>query len=87
MDFVHDELSDGRKIRPLTITDLFTRKWLAIEVGFSLRADDVVAAKSPATTDRSSPAGGWTCGLTPKSRPHRSLEGLTPREFAAKAVA
>src|SRR5277367_4899245 len=44
MDFVHDELSNGRKIRTLTIIDLFTRECLGIEVGFSLRAIDVVAA-------------------------------------------
>ena len=44
MDFVADQLSDGRKIRTLTIVDLFTRECLAIEVGFSLRAEHVVAA-------------------------------------------
>ena len=44
MDFVADQLSDGRKIRTLTIIDLFTRECLAIEVGFSLRAEHVVAA-------------------------------------------
>ena len=32
MDFVADQLSDGRKIRTLTIIDLFTRECLAIEV-------------------------------------------------------
>jgi putative transposase len=44
MDFVADQLADGRKIRTLTIIDLFTRECLGIEVGFSLRVDDVVAA-------------------------------------------
>ena len=44
MDFVADQLSDGRKIRTLTVIDLFTRECLAIEVGFSLRAEHVVAA-------------------------------------------
>ena len=37
-------LANGRKIRTLTIVDLFTRECLGIEVGFSLRADHVVAA-------------------------------------------
>jgi putative transposase len=44
MDFVADQLADGRKLRTLTIIDLFTRECLAIEVGFSLRAEHVVAA-------------------------------------------
>jgi putative transposase len=44
MDFVADQLADGRKIRTLTIIDLFTRECLGIEVGFSLRSNDVVAA-------------------------------------------
>jgi putative transposase len=57
MDLVHDQLvrtitlidarhqlADGRKIRTLTIIDLFTRECLGIEVGFSLRARDVDAA-------------------------------------------
>jgi len=49
MDFVADQLSDGRKIRTLTVIDLFTRECLAIEVGFSLRAEHVVAAaRAPA---------------------------------------
>jgi hypothetical protein len=28
MDFVADQLADGRKIRTLTIVDLFTREWV-----------------------------------------------------------
>jgi transposase InsO family protein len=44
MDFVADQLADGRKIRTLTIIDLYTWECLAIEVGFSLRAEHVVAA-------------------------------------------
>jgi transposase InsO family protein len=33
MDFVHDQLFDGRKIRVLTIIDTFTRLSPAIDVG------------------------------------------------------
>ncbi len=33
MDFVADQLADGRKLRTLTIVDVFTKKSLAIEVG------------------------------------------------------
>lgn len=42
MDFVADQLADGRRFRALTVVDLFTRECLAIEVGQSLRAEHVV---------------------------------------------
>lgn len=42
MDFVSDQLNDGRKIRSLTVVDIFTRESLAIEVGQSLKGEDVV---------------------------------------------
>jgi len=36
MDFIHDRLSDGRRIKTLNIVDDFTRECLAIEVGTSI---------------------------------------------------
>src|SRR5436190_17502277 len=42
MDFVHDQLFDGRKIRVLTIVDTFTRLSPAIEVRQNFRGIDVV---------------------------------------------
>jgi len=33
MDFVADQLADGRRFRALTMLDLFTRECLAIAVG------------------------------------------------------
>jgi putative transposase len=42
MDFVRDQLADGRRFRALTVLDLFTRECLAIEVGYSLKAEHVV---------------------------------------------
>jgi putative transposase len=44
MDFVADELVDGRRFRTLTVIDLFTRECLAIDVGRSLTGQDVAAA-------------------------------------------
>ena len=41
-DFVSDRLSNGRKIRMLTVIDEFSRKCLAIKVGYNLRSDDVL---------------------------------------------
>jgi putative transposase len=38
MDFVHDYLTDGRRLRTLNIVDAFTRECLAIEVDLSLPA-------------------------------------------------
>jgi putative transposase len=42
MDFVHDQLATGRKLRVLTMVDTFTRFSPAIEPRFSFRAADVV---------------------------------------------
>lgn len=42
MDFVADNLFNGRRIRSLTVVDNFSRECLAIEVGQGLRGDDVV---------------------------------------------
>ena len=44
MDFMSDELFDGRQIRLLTIVDHFTRESLAIEVGQRMRGKNVVSA-------------------------------------------
>jgi putative transposase len=42
IDFMADQLQDGRRFRCLTIVDVFTRESIAIEVGQSLRGEDVV---------------------------------------------
>jgi len=42
MDFVHDSLVDGRRIRAFTIIDLCTRESPAIEVATSIPGDRVV---------------------------------------------
>lgn len=42
MDFVADALFDGRRFRALTLVDNFSRECLEIEVGQSLKAEDVV---------------------------------------------
>jgi putative transposase len=42
LDFVADQLADGRRFRALTIVDVFTRECLAIEAGQSLKGEDVV---------------------------------------------
>jgi putative transposase len=43
MDFVSDQLFDGRRFRALTLVDNYSRECLEIEVGQSLKGFDVVA--------------------------------------------
>jgi len=43
LDFVADQLADGRRFRALTIMDVFTRESLAIEVGQRLKGEDVMS--------------------------------------------
>jgi putative transposase len=42
LDFVADQLADGRRFRALTVVDVYTRESLAIEPGQRLRGEDVV---------------------------------------------
>jgi putative transposase len=42
MDFVADALFDGRRFRALTLVDNYSRECLEIEVGASLKGEDVV---------------------------------------------
>ena len=42
MDFVHDQLATGRKLRVLTIVDIFSRFSPALEPRFTFRGADVV---------------------------------------------
>jgi len=42
MDFVHDQLATGRKLRVLTIVDIFSRFSPAVEPRFSFNGADVV---------------------------------------------
>ena len=44
LDFVHDQLSNGARIRMLAVIDIYTREALAIEVGDRLRGEHVVTA-------------------------------------------
>jgi putative transposase len=55
MDFVADQLADGRKFRALTVVDVFTREALAIEVGPQLRGEHVVAALDQIAMQRRKP--------------------------------
>ncbi|SCY55283.1 putative transposase [Nitrosospira sp. Nsp13] len=56
MDFVADALFDGRRLRALTVVDNYTRESLAIEVGQSLKGQDVVNTLNRIATKRGLPA-------------------------------
>ncbi|WP_156453229.1 integrase core domain-containing protein, partial [Polycladidibacter hongkongensis] len=55
MDFMSDQLEDGRRFRTLNILDDFNREGLAIEVDFSLPALRVVRALSQVIEWRGKP--------------------------------
>lgn len=42
MDFMHDQLSDGRSVRLMNVIDDFNHEALAIEMDFSLPASRVI---------------------------------------------
>ena len=55
LDFIHDELSNGKKFRDLTVVDIFTRERLAIEVGHRLRGENVVDVLNKLVRRRGAP--------------------------------
>ena len=55
LDFIHDELSNGKKFRALTVVDIFTRESLAIEVGHRLRGEHVVGVLNRLVRRRGAP--------------------------------
>ena len=44
MDFMHDQLSDGRSFRCLNVIDDFNREGLCVEIDFSLPSERVIRA-------------------------------------------
>ena len=55
MDFMADQLFDGRRFRLLTIVDNFSRESLAIRAGQRLTGDDVVGALDEILATRAAP--------------------------------
>ncbi|MEM1098431.1 MAG: DDE-type integrase/transposase/recombinase, partial [Planctomycetota bacterium] len=53
MDFMADQLFDGRRFRLLTLVDDFTRDSLAIDVGPPFRTEDVVSVLDRVAVERS----------------------------------
>jgi putative transposase len=55
MDFVHDQLIDGRPIRMLTVVDQLSRQCPLIEIVFSFSGEKVAAALERLVMDTGSP--------------------------------
>lgn len=55
LDFVHDSLSNGRKLRLLTVMDTYTRESLKIEVEYSLNGESVLRALEEIIQKRGKP--------------------------------
>ena len=55
LDFVADQLTDGKRFRALTVVDVFTRESLAIAVGQAMKGTDVVAVLNQIRFERGAP--------------------------------
>jgi putative transposase len=55
MDFMHDTLADGRKIRVLTVIDVFTRECHCLDVRHGFRGTDVAAVLSDLVVQHGKP--------------------------------
>ena len=55
MDFVSDALFDGRRLRALTLLDVYTRECLAISVDQGIKGEQVVETLSRVVTRRRAP--------------------------------
>jgi putative transposase len=55
LDFIADQLVDGRRFRALTVVDIYTRESLAIEAGQRLKGEDVVMVLNRILLQRGSP--------------------------------
>jgi putative transposase len=64
MDFVHDQLATGKKLRVLTIVDTFSRFSPALEPRFTFRGTDVVECSKGS-------AGKWDSRHDPRRPRHR----------------
>jgi putative transposase len=87
MDFVHDQLLDGRAFRVLAVIDNWSRESVLVEAGFRLSGESVAKALSRVSGVRSLPRSitvdhGTEFTSYNERRPHGALGHLTPSEFA-----
>ena len=66
LDFVHDQLSNGHRIRLLTVVDEYTRESVALEVASSLTASCVTRALQESFTHRGQKPEALVCDNGPE---------------------
>jgi len=74
MDFVHDQLLDGRSFRILTVIDQWSRESVSVEPGFSLSGASVAAALDLVVQHRLLPKA-ITSTTAPNSHLERGTSG------------
>ncbi len=77
MDFVADQLVDGRRFRALTVIDLFTRECLAIDIGQGLGGHDVAATLERLRFERGLPQRIYCDNGLPQKSRRQSFSDLT----------
>ena len=77
MDFVADALFDGRKLRMLRVVDCYTRECLAIDVGQSLKEEDVAQSLNRICAERDPKTIGTDNGSEFISKETRVLKAST----------
>lgn len=55
MDFMHDILADGSKIRLLTVVDIFDRESITLELGYAFKSPQVAEVLQAAVAGRGTP--------------------------------
>ena len=68
MDFMHDVLADGTKIRRLTIVDTFSRESIALELDDGFKSPQVVEALWRAVAQRELPSASTAITAPSSSR-------------------
>jgi putative transposase len=82
MDFMHDTFFDDRKLRVLTVIDVFTRECLALKVRRSFRGEHVAEVLSDLVAHRGRPQtiqcdqGTEFTSMAPDHRAYRNQVGL-----------
>jgi putative transposase len=87
MDFVADQLGDGRRFRALTVIDLFTRECLAIDAGQGLGGHNVVATLERLRFERGLPQRIYCDNGLPQKSRRQSSSDLTPGQLLPVRVA
>jgi len=85
MDFMHDQLSDGRSFRCLNVIDDFNREGLCIEIDFSLPSERVIRALEQVMEWRGKPRA-IRCDNGPEYISNKIIEWAAKREIRLEHI-